>query len=242
MNKRTIAILITLVVLAFGVSAYALAPTLLAEGTNQETETDGIVGTTSLRPDTAQEASMRNSDRLLKPTADEGDAAGGTSGTTAADGSVQGSNPDASPGSTPSSTPSGATGGTEAAPAPAYQPTVTISVDAMTYGWGYIMAPRTVAFSPGETVFDVLGRECRASGIHMEHNFNPMYNSAYVKGISNLYEFDGGPESGWMYSVNGWFPNYGSSAYVLSDGDVICWRYTCNLGNDIGGGYAVGMQ
>ena len=33
-----------------------------------------------------------------------------------------------------------------------------------------------------------------------------MYNSYYVEGIGNLYEFDCGSESGWMYKVNGWFP------------------------------------
>jgi hypothetical protein len=102
------------------------------------------------------------------------------------------------------------------------------------------MASRDVVFTQGETVFDVLSRECRASGIPMEHSFNPLYNSVYVEGIDNLYEFDGGSQSGWMYSVNDWYPNYGCSVYTLSAGDVICWRYTCNYGEDIGGAYAIG--
>lgn len=42
-----------------------------------------------------------------------------------------------------------------------------------------------------------------------------MYNSAYIEGINNLYEFDCGSLSGWMYKVNEWFPNYGCSRYVL---------------------------
>jgi len=64
-----------------------------------------------------------------------------------------------------------------------------------------------------------------------------MYNSYYIEGIGNLYEFDCGPESGWMYKVNGWFPNFGCSSYPLSDGDNIVWCYTCNgLGADVGGG------
>ena len=50
-----------------------------------------------------------------------------------------------------------------------------------------------------------------------------------------------GNESGWMYKVNGWFPNYGCSRYALQQGDEICWMYTCvGLGEDIGGGYAAG--
>ncbi len=42
----------------------------------------------------------------------------------------------------------------------------------------------------------------------------------------NLYEFDAGELSGWLYSVNGWFPNYGSSRYQLKSGDTICWVYS----------------
>ena len=58
----------------------------------------------------------------------------------------------------------------------------------------------------------------------------------------NLYEFDVGNKSGWMYKVNGWFPNYGCSRYQLKDGDVIEWVYTCDLGDDVGGGYATGSE
>ena len=38
------------------------------------------------------------------------------------------------------------------------------------------------------------------------------------------------------YSVNGWFPNYGCSRYQVKDGDVVEWRYTCDLGEDLGSG------
>lgn len=86
----------------------------------------------------------------------------------------------------------------------------------------------------------VLKRETRASKIHMEFVFTPMYNSAYIEGIHNLYEFDCGNLSGWMYKVNGWFPNYGCSRYMLKNGDVIEWVYTCDLGRDVGGDYAMG--
>jgi hypothetical protein len=105
---------------------------------------------------------------------------------------------------------------------------------------GVILAPVTVTFYEGESVFNVLQRTCRQNGIHMEFENAPMYNSAYIEGIHNLYEFDCGELSGWMYSVNGWFPNYGCSRYALQAGDVIRWVYTCDLGYDVGGGYAVG--
>lgn len=105
---------------------------------------------------------------------------------------------------------------------------------------GTILPTTTVTFYEGESVFDVLQRVCMEKGIHMEAAWTPIYNSAYVEGIHNLYEFDCGALSGWMYKVNGWYPNYGSSRYQLKDGDVVEWRFTCDLGNDVGGGYAVG--
>ena len=100
---------------------------------------------------------------------------------------------------------------------------------------GVILPKQTVAFYEGESVFDVLQRLCRDKGIHMESSWTPIYNSAYIEGIHNLYEFDCGSLSGWMYRVNGWYPNYGCSRYRLAQGDVVEWRYTCDLGEDVGG-------
>ncbi len=103
---------------------------------------------------------------------------------------------------------------------------------------GWILKPIKVTFYEGESVFNVLQRTCKQKKIHMEFQNTPMYNSAYIEGIHNLYEFDCGELSGWMYKVNGWFPNYGCSRYLLKEGDVICWEYTCDLGIDVGGYYS----
>ena len=105
---------------------------------------------------------------------------------------------------------------------------------------GVIFPATQVTFYEGESVFNVLLREMKKAGIHMEYVNTPMYNSAYIEGINNLYEFDCGELSGWMYKVNDWFPNYGCSRYQLKDGDVIEWVYTCSLGVDVGGYYSVG--
>ena len=105
---------------------------------------------------------------------------------------------------------------------------------------GVIFPATEVTFYEGESVFNVLQREMRKAGIHMEFEDTPMYNSAYIEGINNLYEFDCGELSGWMYKVNGWFPNYGCSRYQLQAGDVVEWVYTCNLGIDVGGYYSTG--
>ena len=102
---------------------------------------------------------------------------------------------------------------------------------------GWLLEPTEVVFYGGESVFNVLQRTCRQKKIHMEFSNTPIYNSAYIEGIGNLYERDVGELSGWMYSVNGWFPNYGCARYALKDGDVIEWVYTCDLGADVGDDY-----
>ena len=67
----------------------------------------------------------------------------------------------------------------------------------------------------------------------------------YTRDGESLGEFDYAQKSGWMYSVNGAFPNYGASDFTttsgtnpLKDGDVIRWQFTLwGLGADIGGGF-----
>lgn len=105
---------------------------------------------------------------------------------------------------------------------------------------GTILSRSTVTFTEGESVFDVLKWVTRQKGIHLEYSSTAAYNSAYIEGIGNIYEFDCGSLSGWMYKVNGWFPNYGCSRYTLKQGDSIEWVYTCELGQDIGGGSSLG--
>ncbi|MGM9943333.1 MAG: DUF4430 domain-containing protein [Lysinibacillus sp.] len=90
--------------------------------------------------------------------------------------------------------------------------------------------------SEKDTVWDVLQRATKEHKIQIEYqgaNEN-IYNSVYVEGINHLYEFSAGSLSGWMYKVNGVYPNYGCSQYTLKDGDVIEWHYTVDLGRDLG--------
>ena len=104
---------------------------------------------------------------------------------------------------------------------------------------GVIFAEKTVTFYEGESVFNILLREMKRNKIHMEFENTPIYNSAYIEGIANLYEFDCGELSGWMYKVNGWFPNYGCSRYQLKESDKVEWVYTCDLGVDVGGYFSI---
>lgn len=113
---------------------------------------------------------------------------------------------------------------------------------------GIILKKTTVKLEKGSTVFDALKIACKENhcksncrycknGIQLEYEFTPGYNSYYIEGIHQLYEKDCGTESGWMYCVNGVFPNKGCDSYTVQNGDEIQWLYTCDLGSDVGNTY-----
>ncbi len=100
-----------------------------------------------------------------------------------------------------------------------------------------VILPRTeYVLREGDTVFDILDRAVRYNRIQMEYQGSDQnsFGSVYIRGINYLYEFSCGELSGWMYKVDGEYPNYGCSKYKLKDGQEIEWVYTCDLGNDVG--------
>lgn len=102
---------------------------------------------------------------------------------------------------------------------------------------GVILKPVTYELlSEKDTVWDVLKRATKEHKIQLEYQGadENIYSSVYIEGINHIYEFSAGPLSGWMYEVNGTYPNYGASQYILADGDVIEWHYTTDLGRDLG--------
>ena len=99
---------------------------------------------------------------------------------------------------------------------------------------GMLFPVTEVEFTGGNSVFDVFRQTLKNQKIHFEYVDASAYDSIYIEGIGNLYEFDCGPQSGWMYSVNGTYPGLGCSGYTLADGDVIVFSYTLDLGADLG--------
>lgn len=101
---------------------------------------------------------------------------------------------------------------------------------------GYVLQKTVIQVPSNSSSFDVLQKATRLNRIQMEYQGadENIYNSVYIQGINHIYEFSAGSESGWMYSVNGKFPNYGMSAYTVKNKDVIRMVYTCNLGCDVG--------
>lgn len=99
---------------------------------------------------------------------------------------------------------------------------------------GCILSETPITLYEGDTVFDVLLTARDEYGIHMEYNGNS--GLEYIEGIGNLYEYDGGRWSGWMFSVNGEYPDVGCGQCMLQDGDTVEWNYTCDLGLDLDNG------
>ena len=69
-------------------------------------------------------------------------------------------------------------------------------------------------------VDEAIKQACNSYGIQYEFK-----GSSYLKGMNYLYEFDAGPNSGWMYNVNGRVPNKGCNSYYLNGGEDILWYY-----------------
>ena len=85
---------------------------------------------------------------------------------------------------------------------------------------GTIFSKQQVEVRTEDTPYTVLSRnlgsqvETRGSGDRL-----------YVSGIAGLREFDHGPESGWVYSVNGDYPSLGANVKTLNTGDQLVWEY-----------------
>lgn len=99
-------------------------------------------------------------------------------------------------------------------------------------------AKKAFKITPGvDTAFSLLQK----TGLTYKYNYHPVYAGVYVSSIEGLAEFDKGEYSGWMYRVNGVFPNYSSSLRHLQKGDYVEWLYTRDLGKDVGG-YVEGVE
>lgn len=65
----------------------------------------------------------------------------------------------------------------------------------------------------------------------LENNIEIKENRGYIRAIGGLSEKDCGGASGWMYCVNGAFPNVSSDKYLINNNDRIELHYTVNFGD-----------
>ncbi|MGN0073089.1 MAG: DUF4430 domain-containing protein [Coriobacteriales bacterium] len=117
-------------------------------------------------------------------------------------------------------------GSSSSKPQPAQEITISFCVDASRAGSSYepaSVAPRSLLLPQGATAYDAL----LAAGVTIGGN------STYVSSINGLAEKQCGPLSGWMYSVDGVFPQVSCGKFVLEDGAVLVWAYTLDMGEDL---------
>ena len=89
----------------------------------------------------------------------------------------------------------------------------------------------TFEIDDGENVYDLLMDAARAYEIRVENSGTA--EMAYISGIGDIYEFDFGDLSGWVFLINGERSSVGCSEVILTDGDAVEWRYTLDMGRDI---------
>lgn len=118
----------------------------------------------------------------------------------------------------------------EPAPQPVKQQIVTLSITG-DKELGTILSSIEIVLEEGDTVLDVLKKATKEKKIQLEYRGSGAVS--YVEGIDNLYEFDRGPKSGWVYRVNGVMGQKSAGAIVLKPNDRIEWLYTLDLGKDV---------
>ena len=93
-----------------------------------------------------------------------------------------------------------------------------------TYAAGQMKAwipEKTYSLDAPATVLDVFEMALREKGLTWVNS-----GGNYVSEINGLAEFDNGPNSGWMYLVNGQYPDTGLAEKTIKQGDSIVWHYT----------------
>ena len=114
---------------------------------------------------------------------------------------------------------------------------------------GTIIPQTKVPFKSGENIAQVTIRLLEELDIGYSYT-GSVTGNFYLASIKNfevgntpydsMGEFDAGSGSGWMITLNGWFIDKSTAAFTVSNGDVIAWKYTCQVGADIGDTYSGG--
>ena len=100
---------------------------------------------------------------------------------------------------------------------------VTVTIDASSVDKGIILSDYSVSINEATNVFDATFIACRENEILMSSR--GLSGTRYIEGIADLYEFDYGPASGWVFYVNEISSTKSSGVYELNEGDEIRWEY-----------------
>ncbi len=98
---------------------------------------------------------------------------------------------------------------------------------------GIMLSSKKITLNENSSAYDLLIKASKQYSILVDSQYTAVYNSAYIRGINNLYEKDCGPSSGWIYKVNGSTAGFGCSQYILNSGDNVQFVFTTNRGGDV---------
>lgn len=105
---------------------------------------------------------------------------------------------------------------------------ITLTIDATKGNDGVVANAKQVNIISGDTVYSALNRYCSSNNILLSAHRTG--TSMYISAIDGVAEFNFGPQSGWIYCVNGKFPSYGCSSYKLNGGENVKFIYTVDDG------------
>lgn len=100
--------------------------------------------------------------------------------------------------------------------------TLSLRTDAETWIDRYSLSLRS-----GSTVYHALEQALSKHSMTAEGLTEGYIKSVTKNGVT-LAQFDKGPNSGWLYQVNGTTPTVSFADYTLKNGDTILWYYTAD--------------
>ena len=113
---------------------------------------------------------------------------------------------------------------------------VTVRVTVQANGAQWVSGSYTV--TKGRSALDALKKALDANGI--TYQAKTTQYGTYIQSLTRngvtLGEMDKGPNSGWMYKVNGSAPMVGVDAYAMSEGDELLFYYVADYTKEDAGG------
>jgi len=109
---------------------------------------------------------------------------------------------------------------------------IDVTLQILGYDGDEIFPQTTLKVTKGSSVFDLLQVAASEGDFEFEYeDADGDGHDVYVKSIDGLAEYEKGPESGWVYRVNGKGPQAPIDRYLVEPGDEVELLYTSDLGD-----------
>ena len=126
-------------------------------------------------------------------------------------------------------------------PRPPVSPTnISVAFTLRGLGGQVWMSRRTVNVPSDATMHHLFTTQLSQAGFTFEGADAGYIRSITHPSIGTLSEFQHGPNSGWVFSVNGVLPTIGMTDVTLQDGDNVIWYFTSDFTREPGAGSFTG--